>query len=100
MKLDINDVLIKPVLTEKALNLRDRYNKYTFVVHPQANKKQIKEAVERIFGVKVLKVNTMNYKPKPRRDLRRRFRRVYGRTSRYKKAVVTLAKGDRIDLGV
>ncbi|NPA79921.1 MAG: 50S ribosomal protein L23 [Thermotogae bacterium] len=98
MKLDYNDVIIEPVLTEKALNLRDRYNKYTFIVHPDANKIQIKEAVERLFGVKVLKVNTMNYKPKPRRDLRRR--RIMGRTRRYKKAIVTLAEGHRIDLGV
>ncbi len=98
MKLSHEEVLIRPVLTEKALNLRDKYNKYTFIVHPDANKHQIKEAVERIFGVKVIKVNTMNYKPKPRRDLRRR--RIVGRTSKYKKAIVTLAEGHKIDLGV
>jgi len=98
MKLSHEEVLIRPVLTEKALNLRDKYNKYTFIVHPDANKHQIKEAVERIFGVKVVKVNTMNYKPKPRRDLRRR--RIMGRTRRYKKAIVTLAAGHKIDLGV
>ncbi len=98
MKLSYEEVLIRPVLTEKALYLRDVYNKYTFIVHPDANKHQIKEAVEKIFGVKVVKVNTMNYKPKPRRDLRRR--RIIGRTSRYKKAIVTLAEGHRIDLGV
>lgn len=98
MKLTYEDIIIEPVITEKALNLRDKYNKYVFIVHKKATKPQIKEAIEKIFKVKVRKVNTMNIKPKPRRDFRRRFR--IGYTSSYKKAMVTLEEGHKIDLGV
>lgn len=81
------DVILKPVITERSME--DMGNKkYTFLVHPEANKTQIKEAVERMFeGTKVAKVNTMNIDGK----LRRRGRTV-GRTAAKKKAIVQLTQ--------
>ena len=79
------DVLLKPVITEKSMELMSE-KKYTFLVHPDANKIQIREAVEKMFdGVKVAKVNTMNNRGKNKR-------RGYtsGRTAETKKAIVTL----------
>ncbi|MFI3174656.1 MAG: 50S ribosomal protein L23 [Bacillota bacterium] len=79
------DVILKPVITEQSMEvLEDK--KYTFIVHPEATKKQIKDAVEKMFtGAKVLTVNTMNYNGKPKRR-----GAIYGKTAKYKKAVVTL----------
>jgi len=79
------DVILKPVLTEKSMSeLAER--KYTFLVHPEANKTQIKEAVEKMFaGTKVEKVNTLNAMGK-----KRRRGMVYGRTAKIKKAIVKL----------
>lgn len=79
------DVILKPVITEKSMDLMSE-KKYTFYVHPQANKVQIKEAVEKMFdGVKVEKVNTMNL---PGKEKRRGM--TVGKTSKRKKAIVTL----------
>ncbi|MBR1506503.1 MAG: 50S ribosomal protein L23 [Eubacterium sp.] len=79
------DVIFKPVLTEKSMNLMAE-KKYTFLVHPDATKNQIKEAVEKMFdGTKVASVNTANYDGKVKRR-----GRTEGRTSKYKKAYVTL----------
>ena len=79
------DVILKPVLTEKSMNSMAE-KKYTFLVHPEANKSQIKEAVEKMFdGVKVAKVNTMNCDGKTKRR-----GMVYGKTSKSKKAYVQL----------
>ncbi len=79
------DVIQKPVLTEKSMNaMADK--KYTFLVHPEATKTQVKEAVEKMFeGTKVAKVNTMNYDGKTKRR-----GMVYGKTAKTKKAVVQL----------
>ncbi len=85
------DIIIRPIITEKTSRLMED-GKYTFEVHPKANKSQIKEAVERIFKVKVTKVNTINVRPKPRR-----MGRFMGRTKSWKKAIVTLAPGERIE---
>ncbi|MCD6551056.1 50S ribosomal protein L23 [Thermotoga sp.] len=86
-KLSLNDVLVRPIITEKALGLREQ-RKYVFEVNPLANKNQIKEAVEKIFNVKVEKVNVINIKPKPKR------RGIFeGRTRSWKKAIVTLKEG-------
>jgi large subunit ribosomal protein L23 len=88
------DVVIRPLITEKSVSgSRDR--KYTFRVHSKANKIQIRSAVERIYSVKVSKVNTANIKGKPRR---RGGRVRPGRTSNWKKAVVTLEAGFTIDI--
>ena len=85
-------VIIRPLVTEKNTNLM-QLNKYCFEVAREANKPQIKQAVEAIFSVSVTKVHTMNVRGK----LRRRGRE-FGYTRDWKKAVVTLAEGDRIDL--
>ncbi len=79
------DVLLKPVLTEKSMSgMGDK--KYTFLVHPEANKSQIKEAVEKMFdGAKVESVNTMNYQGK-----KKRRGMVVGKTAKTKKAIVQL----------
>ncbi len=89
---DPRDILKKPVVTEKSTSLLAD-NKYTFVVDPRANKTEIKQAVEKVFKVKVEKVNTMNVKGKIKR-----VRRIPGRTPDTKKAIVTLKKGDKIEI--
>ncbi|RME03188.1 MAG: 50S ribosomal protein L23 [Planctomycetota bacterium] len=86
-------VIKKPIVTEKSSWMQEKLNQYTFLVDPRANKIQIKQAVEKIFDVKVKKVRVMNYKGKPKRV---RFTR--GRTKSWKKAVVTLIEGDRIEI--
>jgi large subunit ribosomal protein L23 len=89
---DAHDVLIKPVVSEKSYSLLDE-NKYTFIVRPDANKTQIKQAVESVFRVTVLNVNTINRQGKVRRT---RFG--LGKRPNTKRAIVTLKQGDRIDL--
>jgi len=89
---DPRDILLRPVISEKSYGLLDE-NKYTFVVHPDANKTQIKIAVEQVFNVKVLDVNTLN-----RQGKRKRTRSGYGRRKDTKRAVVSLAPGDRIEI--
>lgn len=86
------DIILRPVVSEKSYNLLDE-NKYTFVVAPDANKTEIKIAIEEIFGVKVLSVNTANRQGKTRRT-----RYGMGKTVDTKRAIVTLAEGDRIDI--
>ncbi len=89
---DPRDILIKPVVSEKSYALLDE-NKYTFIVDPRANKTQIKQAVQAIFSVKVIGVNTIN-----RQGKRKRTRTGYGRRASSKRAIVTLAEGDSIDI--
>lgn len=94
MMKDARDVIIKPVVSEKSYALLDS-NVYTFIVHPTATKVEIRKAVESVFGVRVNKVNTLNRKGKLKRDRRTG---VYGQRAATKRAVVTLAEGDKIDL--
>jgi large subunit ribosomal protein L23 len=89
---DPRDVLLAPVISEKSYGLLDE-NKYTFDVHPAANKTQIKIAVEKVFNVKVTDVNTLN-----RQGKRKRTRYGYGHRKSVKRAIVTLRDGDRIDV--
>ena len=89
-------VLNQALLTEKATMLSANLNKYSFTVAPSASRTNVKTAVENAFGVKVLKVNIMNVKPKSKRDRTRRNK--LGFTSGSKKAIVTLQAGDGIDL--
>ena len=91
---DPRDVILAPVVSEKSYSALD-HGVYTFVVHPSANRVEIREAVEDIFGVKVEKVNTLNRRGKRKRN-RRDFS--YGSRSNTKRAIVTLRAGDRIDL--
>ena len=84
------DVILKPIVTEKSMNAMGE-KKYTFMVHPEANKSQIKEAVEKMFeGTKVAKVNTMNCEGKNRRR-----GMVTGKTAKTKKAIVQLTEDSK-----
>ena len=89
---DHRDVLLAPVVSEKSYGLIDE-NKYTFLVAPQANKTEIKIAVEKVFKVKVTGVNTIN-----RPGKKRRTRYGIGKRPDTKRAIVTVADGERIDL--
>ncbi len=91
-KADPRDVILAPVVSEKSYGLLDN-NAYTFMVHPDANKTEIRQAVETIWDVKVLSVNTINRKGKTKR-----FRFSQGRRSDTKRAIVKLREGDKIDL--
>ena len=86
------NVIIRPIVSERSFDLMNQ-NKYTFEVAKQAPKEEIAAAVEKLFGVHVLKVNTINVKPKTKR-----VRYVAGQTRSWKKAIVTLAEGDSIEL--
>jgi large subunit ribosomal protein L23 len=92
--MDARDVIVRPVVSEKSYSLLDA-NAYTFLVHTDANKIQIRQAVEEIFDVRVVKVNTMN---RPGKRMRNRRAMTYGKRPDTKRAVVTLVAGDRIDL--
>ena len=89
---NIYQVIKQPLITEKANILKEKENKVSFVVDRGANKAEIKEAVERLLKVKVLKVHVSNMKGKPRR-----IGRTMGKRSDWKKAVVTLRPGDHIE---
>jgi large subunit ribosomal protein L23 len=88
----VRDVLLAPVVSEKSYGLLDE-NKYTFLVHPDANKTEIKIAVEKVFGVRVTGVNTLNRSGKVKRT-----RTGLGRRKSTKRAIVTVSSGDRIDI--
>ena len=89
---DHRDIILAPVVSEKSYGLLDQ-NTYTFLVKPTANKTEIKIAIQEIFGVKVTSVNTMNRKGKTRRT-----RYGMGKRPDTKRAIVTVAEGDRIDI--
>ena len=91
---DHRDVIIRPVVSEKSYGLLEN-NVYTFIVATAASKPEIRDAVEAIFDVSVLKVNTLNRKGKRRRNRRSGG---WGRRSDQKRALVTLVEGDSIDL--
>jgi large subunit ribosomal protein L23 len=84
----IHEVIIRPVMTEKSTESLEKLNAYTFVVAKEANKIEIRDAVEKLFGVKVKDVRTMQYRGKERR-----VGRFVGRRASWKKAVVTLREG-------
>jgi large subunit ribosomal protein L23 len=91
------NILIKPIITEKATNDSELNNRYSFEVHTKANKVEIKKAVEAAYGVSVEKVRTINIRP----DRRTRYTKTgiqHGKTNAVKKAIVQLAEGDEIDL--
>lgn len=93
---DPREIIIQPVLTEKALRLKDTRNQYVFNVATDANKIEIRYAIEKRFSVKVESIRTENVKPKPRQRFTRGGR-VQGYTSHWKKATVTLKQGDKLD---
>jgi len=88
---DPRDIFISPIVSEKSYAAAQN-KQYSFYIDPRINKIEIKRAVEKIFNVKVLRVNTMNVKPKPKK-----LGRSSGYSSRAKKAIVTLGKKDKID---
>lgn len=92
--MDARQVIIEPVVSEKSYDLIEG-NVYTFVVHPDANKTQIRQAVEQIFGVRVLKVNTLNRKGK---RMRSRRTGTFSARPTTKRAIVTVHGDDSIDL--
>jgi large subunit ribosomal protein L23 len=89
---DPRDIIVAPVVSEKSYGALD-HGVYTFVVHPEANKTEIKDAVQRIFDVKVINVNTMW-----RRGKQKRTKYTLGTRASQKRAVVTLAEGDTIEI--
>jgi large subunit ribosomal protein L23 len=91
--MDHTNVIIKPLVTEKSTHQQNTRNAYAFQVNPDANKLQIKEAVESLYNVRVVDVRTMTRKGKPRRA---RYRMTH--TSDWKRAVVVLDENSRIDL--
>ncbi len=90
--LDPYQIVIRPLITEKATHLSERHNAYTFEVNPLATKTEIKRAIEALFNVKVLDVRTQN-----RRGKARRYRLKVGRMRNWKKAIVSLHEEHRID---
>lgn len=96
--LTVDEVIIKPLITEKNTDLMEQ-DQYTFQVALAANKIQIREAIEKLFNVRVKAVNTMNVKGTRRsRAIRRGSGRIYGQERSWKKAIVTLFPGQRIDI--
>lgn len=91
-KSDFRDVILAPVVSEKSYSLIDQ-NAYTFLVHPHANKTEIRQAVERIWSVKVVSVNTVTRKGKTKR-----FRYAVGRRADTKRAIVKLAPDNKIEI--
>ncbi len=93
MNKDPREVIIRPIITERAFDQIEEENRYTFEVAKTSNKIEIAKAIQEIFNVTVVKVNTVNVKPKPKR-----VRYQMGYTRSWKKAIVKLADGDSIDL--
>jgi large subunit ribosomal protein L23 len=89
-------IILKPIITEKMTHMGEKLNRYGFLVDRKANKLQIRDAIKELYGVDAVEVNTMIYSGKNKS----RFTKggvITGRTSAYKKAIVTLAKGETID---
>ena len=93
MRRDPRDIIYEPIVSEKSYDLIEDANTYTFLVDPRANKTEIRQAIESIFDVKVARVNTMN-----RRGKYKRTGWVVGKRADTKRALVTLAEGDEIDI--
>jgi large subunit ribosomal protein L23 len=87
------DVIVAPIVSEKSYDLIEKHNTYTFEVDPRSSKEEIRTAVEGIFDVKVVRVNTMN-----RQGKRKRYGYRFGKRKDIKRALVTLAEGNSIDL--
>ncbi len=92
MNKDPREVIIRPIITERAFDQIEEENRYTFEVAKTSNKIEIAKAIQEIFNVTVVKVNTVNVKPKPKR-----VRYQMGYTRSWKKAIVKLAEGQTID---
>lgn len=93
----MNQVLIRPLITEKMTNISAESGKYGFLVNTKANKIQIKQAVEKKFDVHVVTVRTINHPGKTKSQFRKSGK-FEGKTPKYKKAIITLKKGETIEL--
>ncbi len=93
----MHDVLISPLITEKMTNLTADRGKYGFLVNPDSNKIEIAKAIEKKFNVHVVSVRTINHPGKMKTQFRKSGRFV-GRTSKFKKAIITLKKGETIEI--
>lgn len=91
--MDDYQIIVKPLITEKGTHTAEKLNAYPFEVNPKANKVQVRQAIERIYGVRVNEVRTQNRHGKPRR-----VRQSSGLTRRWKKAIVVLHEDDHLDL--
>ena len=91
--MEYRDIIKAPIITEKTADLQQNNNTITFSVDTKANKTEIKQAVEKLFNVKVESVNTVNVRPK-----RKRVGRYVGKTNKVKKAIVKLSEGSSIEL--
>ncbi|MDB4786790.1 MAG: 50S ribosomal protein L23 [Planctomycetaceae bacterium] len=91
VQLEAYQVVLRPLVTEKGTHLSEKYNSYTFRVHPLASKEDIRRAVQELWDVRVVKVRTQTRKGKPRRH-----KMAFGYTKDWKKAIVTLHDDDRI----
>ena len=90
------EILRKPLLTEKVTRLTEKLNRYAFIVDPRANKIQIKGAIETMYGINVVAVNTMRYVGKLK-SRNTKAGAISGRAAKYKKAIITLKDGETID---
>lgn len=90
--LEYNDLILKPIVTEKSTELRKSLNQYSFEIHPLANKSEVVKALQKMFEVKILKSRVINIKGKLKR-----YRNKVGYTKNRKKIIVTLAKDSKID---
>ena len=93
----MNNILIKPIVTEKMTEIMERENKYGFIVNYNANKIEIAKAIEKRFEVEVLAVNTIRYKGKTKTQSTKKGR-FSGKTPQFKKAIITLKEGQKLDL--
>ena len=89
-------IIVKPLVTEKMTAITEKFNRFGFIVRPEANKLEIKKQVEALYNVTVVEVNTMRYAGK-NKSRYTRSGSINGRTNAFKKAIVTLKEGDTID---
>ena len=93
----MNNILVKPLVTEKMTSLMENQNKYGFIVDHNSNKIEIAKAIEKRFEVEVVAVNTIRYKGKTKTQFTKKGRFV-GKTPQFKKAIITLKEGQTLDL--
>ncbi|MFZ2324148.1 MAG: 50S ribosomal protein L23 [Ignavibacteriaceae bacterium] len=93
----MNQVLVRPLITEKMTNISADLGKYGFLVNPKANKIQIKNAIEKKFDVHVIEVRTINHPGKTKSQFRKSGK-FEGKTAKFKKAIITLKEGEKIEL--
>ncbi len=93
----MNNILVKPLVTEKMTSLMENQNKYGFIVDHNSNKIEIAKAIEKRFEVEVVAVNTIRYKGKTKTQFTKKGR-FSGKTPQFKKAIITLKEGQKLDL--